>query len=51
MLTLVDEAAVLEIARLAMARIPDDVVDHLDISDDEFLRLRKAIQLELGVVI
>tara|TARA_B100001175_G_C18950177_1_gene375563 strand:+ start:203 stop:364 length:162 start_codon:yes stop_codon:yes gene_type:complete len=34
----------LEIARLAMAMIADDLVDDLDMSDDEFLRLRDQLQ-------
>ena len=37
----------LEIARLAMAMIADDLVDELDMSDDEFLRLRDQLQEHL----
>jgi hypothetical protein len=39
-----DNISYLEMARLAMASIPEDVVDHLDISDDEFVRLREKLQ-------
>ena len=39
-----DKVTYLEMARIAMAMIPDDLVDELDMSDDEFLRLRNQLQ-------
>lgn len=35
----------LEIARLAMATIPDEICNELDISDEEFVRLRDNLQV------
>ncbi len=31
-------------ARLAMAAIPDTIVEEMDMSDDEFVRLRQQLQ-------
>ena len=42
-----DHTAYLEMARIAMAAIPEDIADNLDISDTEFLRLREKLQKEL----
>lgn len=39
-----DWIAYLEMARLAMSCIPDDVVDSMDLSDKEFLRLRDQLR-------
>tara|TARA_R110000803_G_scaffold22649_2_gene56181 strand:- start:1499 stop:1681 length:183 start_codon:yes stop_codon:yes gene_type:complete len=39
-----DKIAILEIARLACACIPDVIVDEMDISDEEFIRIRDIIQ-------
>ena len=33
----------LEIARLAMSTIPEDITSELDMSDDEFIRLRDKL--------
>jgi len=34
----------LEMARIAMSHIPEDLEDQMDISDDEFIRLRDNLQ-------
>jgi hypothetical protein len=39
-----DEIAYLEMARLAMAMIGQEVCDSMDLSDDEFIRLREQLQ-------
>jgi len=39
-----DEIAYYEMARLAMAEIADSVVESMDMSDDEFIRLREQLQ-------
>tara|TARA_B100001939_G_C16742332_1_gene530311 strand:+ start:561 stop:740 length:180 start_codon:yes stop_codon:yes gene_type:complete len=39
-----DNIAYLEMARLAMAAIPDTIVEEMDMSDDEFVRLRQQLQ-------
>ena len=39
-----DAITYLEMARIAMAIIPDDLTAHMDMSDDEFIRLRKQLQ-------
>lgn len=33
----------LEISRLAMSTIPEDITSELDMSDDEFIRLRDKL--------
>lgn len=40
----------LEMARRAMAEIPDSLAAEMDISDDEFTRLRDQLQAHLGEV-
>ena len=39
-----DNITYLEMARIAMAIIPDDLTVHMDMSDDEFVRLREKLQ-------
>ena len=39
-----DNITYLEMARIAMAIIPDDLTVHMDMSDDEFVRLRDQLQ-------
>ena len=39
-----DAITYLEMARIAMAIIPDDLIVHMDMSDDEFIRLRKQLK-------
>ena len=39
-----DSITYLEMARIAMAIIPDDLIVHMDMSDDEFIRLRKQLK-------
>ena len=36
--------AYLEMARIAMVTIPDTIVEKMDMSDDEFVRLRDQLQ-------
>jgi len=43
-----DIVAYLEMARLALALIPDYLEDKMDLSDDELIRLRDHLQLRLG---
>ena len=43
-----DMITYLEMARVAMAMVPDEVSDELDISDAEFLRLRERLERDLG---
>ena len=47
-LTGTDYIAYLEMARIAMAAIPEDIADNLDISDAEFLRLREKLKKLTG---
>jgi predicted metal-binding transcription factor (methanogenesis marker protein 9) len=42
-----DLLAYLEMARLAMGFIPDDIVEEMDMSDEEFTRLREKLQNHL----
>ena len=39
-----DNITYLEMARIAMATIPDTIVEEMDMSDDEFVRLRDQLQ-------
>jgi len=39
-----DAVTYLEMARIAMATIPDAIVEEMDMSDDEFVRLRDQLQ-------
>ena len=39
-----DSITYLEMARIAMATIPHTIADQMDISDDEFVRLRDQLQ-------
>ena len=43
-----DAITYLEMARVAMAMVPDEVAEHLDISDSEFLRLRQQLERNLN---
>jgi len=42
-----DYLTILEFARIGAACVPDEIVDELDISDDEFARIRELIQSTL----
>ena len=42
-----DNITYLEMARIAMATVPDTIVEEMDMSDDEFVRLRDQLQQEL----
>ena len=42
-----DNITYLEMARMAMATVPDTIVEEMDMSDDEFVRLRDQLQQEL----
>ena len=39
-----DSIAYLEMARIAMATVPDTIVEEMDMSDDELVRLRDQLQ-------
>ena len=39
-----DNLTYLEMARIAMATVPDTIVEEMDMSDDEFVRLREQLQ-------
>ena len=39
-----DAITYLEMARIAMATVPDTIVEEMDMSDDEFVRLRDQLQ-------
>ena len=39
-----DSITYLEMARIAMATVPDMIVEEMDMSDDEFVRLRDQLQ-------
>ena len=39
-----DAITYLEMARIAMATVPDAIVEEMDMSDDEFVRLRDQLQ-------
>ena len=39
-----DNITYLEMARIAMATVPDTIVEEMDMSDDEFVRLRDQLQ-------
>ena len=39
-----DRIAYFEMARLGMAMVSDDICDEMDISDEEYLRLRDQLQ-------
>tara|TARA_Y100001973_G_scaffold86300_1_gene129139 strand:- start:49 stop:231 length:183 start_codon:yes stop_codon:yes gene_type:complete len=39
-----DTIAYLEMARLAMAMVGDEIAEEMDLSDEEFLRLRDQLQ-------
>ena len=43
-----DNITYLEMARIAMAIIPDDLTVHMDMSDDEFVRLREQLQQHMN---
>lgn len=43
-----DAITYLEMAKIAMAMVPDEVADELDISDAEFLRLREQLEKDLN---
>ena len=43
-----DAVTYLEMARIAMAIIPDDLTVHMDMSDDEFVRLREQLQQHMN---
>ena len=40
------KSAILEMARIACATVPDDLCDQMDISDDFFIEIRDYIQME-----
>ena len=39
-----DAVTYLEMARIAMATVPDTIVEEMDMSDDEFVRLRDQLE-------
>ncbi len=39
-----DNITYLEMARIAMATVPDTIVEEMDMSDDELVRLRDQLQ-------
>jgi len=39
-----DAITYLEMARIAMATVPDTIVEEMDMSDDEFIRLREQLE-------
>tara|TARA_R100000008_G_scaffold85991_1_gene77420 strand:+ start:360 stop:503 length:144 start_codon:yes stop_codon:yes gene_type:complete len=39
-----DAITYLEIARLGMAMVGDEIAEEMDLSDDEFLRLREQLE-------
>jgi|TARA_R110000824_G_scaffold215592_5_gene402090 hypothetical protein len=39
-----DNVTYLEMARIAMATVPDTIAEQMDMSDDEFVRLRDQLQ-------
>ena len=39
-----DNITYLEMARIAMATVPDTIAEQMDMSDDEFVRLRDQLQ-------
>ncbi len=39
---------IMEMARLACSLVPDDLVDHMDISDDLLVEIRDYIQEEMN---
>ena len=39
-----DQVSILEIARLGIAMVGDEIADEMDISDEELVRLRDKIQ-------
>ena len=43
-----DKITYFEMARIAMAIIPDDLAAHMDMSDDEFVRLREQLQQHMN---
>jgi hypothetical protein len=43
-----DATTYLEMARIAMATVPDEIVEQMDMSDDEFVRLRDQLQQHMG---
>ena len=42
-----DNITYLEMARIAMATVPDTIVEKMDMSDDEFVRLRDQLQQQM----
>ena len=42
-----DNITYLEMARIAMATVPDTIVEEMDMSDDEFVRLRDQLQQQM----
>ncbi len=42
-----DNITYLEMARIAMATIPEDLAEEMDISDDELIRLRDQLHIYL----
>ena len=42
-----DNITYLEMARIAMATVPDTIVEEMDMSDNEFVRLRDQLQQQL----
>ena len=42
-----DNITYLEMARMAMATVPDTIVEEMDMSDDELIRLREQLQQHL----
>ena len=42
-----DNITYLEMARIAMATIPEDLAEGMDISDDELIRLRDQLHIYL----
>ena len=42
-----DAVTYLEMARIAMATVPDTIVEEMDMSDDELIRLREQLQQHL----
>jgi len=44
-----DLVSILEMARIGCACVPDEIVDEMDISDKEYLRLREKIYGMLNI--
>jgi hypothetical protein len=43
-----DKITYLEIARLGMAMVGDEIAEEMDLSDQEFLRLREQLEEQMG---